>query len=165
MEFKDLYVNKLSIPKDTKIEIIIFYDDNISKILDSCIKTIENELFGKNIALSLIYVLSSYPFYSLRASIEENIKFIQEHAISIDYYKTLQNNYTTLINENEAIKNIYKTLQTISDNIKNEQEKLKKDFKELKEKFEKMEKEKEVNKNNDENKIENSTEENVQNEK
>ena len=165
MEFKDLYVNKLSVPKDTKIEIIIFYDDNISKIFDSCLKTIENELFGKNITLSLIYVLSSYPFYSLRAFIEENIKFIQEHAISIDYYKTLQNNYTTLINENEAIKNIYKTLQTISDNIKNEQEKLKKDFKELKEKFEKMEKEKEVNKNNDENKIENSTEENVQNEK
>ena len=151
MEFKDLYVNKLSVPKDTKIEIIIFYDDNISKIFDSCLKTIENELLGKNITLSLIYVLSSYPFYSLRASIEENKKFQQEHAILTDNYKTLQNNYTTL--------------QTKYDNIINEQEKLKKNFKELLEKFEKMEKEKEVSKNNDENKIANNTEENVQNEK
>ena len=158
MEFKDLYVNKLSIPKDTKIEIIIFYDDTISKIFDSCLKTIEKELFGKNIKLSLIYVLSSYPFYSLRASIEENKKFQQEHAILTDNYKTLHNNYETLQNNYKTLQNKYETLQ-------NDQENLKKDFKLLLEKFEKMEKEKEINNNNDENKIANNTEENVQNEK
>ena len=160
MDFKDLYVNKLSIPKDTKIEIIIFYDDNISKIFDTCLKTIENELYGKNITLSLIYVLSSYPFYSMRASIEENKKFKQEHADLTNNYKTLQNEYSTLQTnydsikkENETIKIHYKTLQ-------NEQDKLKHDLRNLQERLEKMEKEKAESKNNDENKIKNNTEKN-----
>ena len=154
MVFKDLYVNKLSIPNDTPIEIIIFYDDNISRIFDSCLNTIQNILANKNIKLSLIYVLSSYPFYSLRTEIEKNRKFMEEHNILKKQYNNLQNQYNNLQNQNNNLQKQYET-------VEDEQEKLKKSFKELQEKFVKMEKEKSGNKNNVENKTENNTEENA----
>ena len=121
MLFKDLYVNKFSIPNDTQIEIIIFYDDNMSKIFDLCLDTIKSILRNKNIRLSLIYVLSNYPFYSLRSEIEKNRK---ERV-------ALQNKYDTLEANN-------KTMQSSIDTLKNENEQLKQNFRELQEKFNKL---------------------------
>ena len=161
MIFKDLYVNKLSIPNDTPIEIIIFYDDNISRIFDSCLNTIENILANKNIKLSLIYVLSSYPFYSLRTEIEKNRKFMEEHDILKNQYNNLQIQNNNLQNQYNNLQNQNNNLQKQYETVEDEQEKLKKSFKELQEKFDKMEKEKSGNKNNVENKTENNTEENA----
>ena len=121
MLFKQLYVNKLSLPNDTKIEIIIFYDNKISKIFDSYIDTIKSILINTNITLSLIYILSSYPSYSLRSEIEKNKEFRKK--------------YDKMENENNQLK------QDVSI-IKKENNQLKRELNELKEKFDKLEKEK-----------------------
>ena len=146
MSFKELYVNKLFIPNDTKIEIIIFYDDKMRKIFESCIHTIKNILIKTNITLSLIYVLSSYPSYSLKTEIEKNKEFRKEH-------EKLKNKFKTIENENNKLK------QDV-DTMKDENNQLKQDLKELKEKFDKLEKEKIENKNNDDIKIEKDNEKN-----
>ena len=121
MSFKELYVNKLSIPNDTKIEIIIFYDDKMSKIFDSYIDTIKNILKNKNIRLSLIYFLSSYPSYSLRTEMEKN--------------RQLKQDVDTIKNEN-------KQLKTNFENMKNENKQLKNDLEELKKKFDELKRKK-----------------------
>ena len=144
--FKDLYVNKFSIPSDTQIEIIIFYDNNMSKIFDLCLDTIKSILRNKSIRLSLIYVLSSYPFYSLKSEIEKNRK--ERFALQNKYdtlEATMQSSIDTLKNENGQLKQNFDTLKNENeqlkqnfDTLKNENEQLKQNFRELQEKFNKL---------------------------
>ena len=62
-EFKSLYEEMFSIPKNTQIEIIIFYDDIISDILTSCQEKIKSLIANDNIKFSIVYVLPSYPYF------------------------------------------------------------------------------------------------------
>ena len=123
-DFANLYMNALSIHKDTQIEIILFYDDKYSSILDNCFQTIKNMLKGEKIRFSVVYVLTTYSYMSLVSMVEKSLETEKK-------VQNLSNTIEEMKEENSNLSNKVKELEKDNKNLSNKVKELEKDNKNL----------------------------------